>query len=363
MSRIPTHTVEDAPAASRALLQKIVQSTPTGRAANLHAQMAHSPVVLTTYSSHLWKGHATVHELNDIGLFVEVVRSGSFSEAGRRLGMPPNTVSRRIEQLEEGFGVRLMQRSTRRLILTDAGHDLFDRCADAVDLLQQAGQDTIARSQTPSGLVRVAVPTDFFDFYRMEWVAEYLAAHPLVRLDFVLSDAMADLVAEGIDVAFRSGETRNPNYVVRRIHSQAFGMVASPAYLAARGTPTDLQDLAHHDCVTFSHPRNQATWRLHGPDGVETEVVVSGRYTANTAQALRKATLDGLGIALMTAMGLADVAAGRLVPVLPQYQRSDLGMAVVYPSRHLPLAVSAFIESTVDKMQTEFQCYYGPVTR
>ncbi len=140
-------------------------------------------------------------DLNDIGLFVQVVRFGSFAEAGRRLGIPANTVSRRIQELEEQLGARLMQRSTRKLKLTDAGHELYGNSAAAVDGLQQAGEDLIAGARIPRGLIRVAMPADFFDFYKMEWVAEFLASHPQVRIEFVLSDATVDLIEEGIDVA------------------------------------------------------------------------------------------------------------------------------------------------------------------
>jgi len=293
-------------------------------------------------------------DLDDIGLFVSVVRHGSFSEAGRRLGLPPNTVSRRIQQLEARLGARLMQRSTRRLTLTDAGRAFHDRCAPAVEGLQQASQDLIAGARTPSGLVRVAAPADFFDFFEIAWVAEFLAAHPLVQLDFVLSDATADLVAEGIDVAFRSATTRNPDYVVRQIQSRSVGLAASPAYLAARGVPATLQDLAHHDCLMLSRSRGPAIWRLEGPDGREEEIQVKGRCAVNTAGALRKAAIAGLGVALLPNLMAADMAAGRLVPVLPQYRRRDLALGVVYPSRRLlPLAVSAFIGSAVEKMNAE----------
>lgn len=144
-------------------------------------------------------------DLNDIAMFVQVVRGGSFAEAARRLGMPPNTVSRRIQQLEANLGTRLLQRSTRKLTLTSAGQDFHERCAGAVDGLLEAGQELMTGSGEPSGLVRVAAPADFFDFFEMEWVTEFLAAHPRVRLDFVLSDAKADLIAEQIDVAFRGG--------------------------------------------------------------------------------------------------------------------------------------------------------------
>jgi len=297
---------------------------------------------------------ATMLDLNDIGLFVQVVRFGSFAEAGRRLGIPANTVSRRIQELEEQLGARLMQRSTRKLKLTDAGHELYGNSAAAVDGLQQAGEDLIAGARIPRGLIRVAMPADFFDFYKMEWVAEFLASHPQVRIEFVLSDATVDLIEEGIDVAFRGNATPGPNYVVRKIQSRSIGLVASPGYLAARGTPATLQDLTRHDCLFVPQARDYATWRLQGPDDAEEEVTVTGRVMANTAQAIRKAAIAGLGIALTPILGTADFAAGWLVPVLPQYMRRNLGMSVVYPNRaHLPLAVSAFIDSVVGRMRAE----------
>lgn len=293
-------------------------------------------------------------DLNDIGLFVQVVRFGSFAEAGRRLGIPANTVSRRIQELEQQLGARLMQRSTRKLKLTDAGHEFFGNSAAAVDGLQQAGEDLIAGARIPRGLIRVAMPADFFDFYKMEWVAEFLASHPQVRIEFVLSDATADLIEEGIDVAFRGTQTRIPNYVVRKIQSRSIGLVASPSYLAARGTPATLQDLTRHDCLFVPQVRDHATWRLQGPDGIEEEVTVTGRVMANTAQAIRKATIAGLGISMTPILETADFAAGRLVPVLPEYTRRNLSMNVVYPNRtHLPLAVSAFIDSVVRKLRSE----------
>jgi DNA-binding transcriptional LysR family regulator len=292
-------------------------------------------------------------DLNDIAMFVQVVRSGSFAEAARRLGLPPNTVSRRIQQLETHLGTRLLQRSTRKLTLTSAGQDFHERCAGAVDSLLEAGQALMTGSSEPSGLVRVAAPADFFDFFQMDWVTEFLAAHPRVRLDFVLSDAKADLIAEQIDVAFRGGPLLDSGYVGRQIVAPGSGgMVASPAYIAARGTPLTLQDLASHDCVISAHPSGYATWRLVGPNGEEEEVHVAGRFSGNTAQALHRATVAGLGIALLPpVMAKLDVQSGVLVPVLPHYQPNSYGMNVLYPSRRqLPLAVSAFIELAIQKL-------------
>jgi len=292
-------------------------------------------------------------DLNDIAMFVQVVRHGSFAGAARRLGLPPNTVSRRVQQLEAQLGTRLMQRSTRKLTLTSAGQAFHERCAGAVDGLAEAGQELITGSQQPSGLVRVAATADFFDFFPMEWVADFLAAHPLVRIDFVLSDARADLIAEQIDIAFRGGALPDSGYVGRQLlGARTDGMVASPAYIAARGAPASLQDLANHDCVTSPHPSGRTLWRLAGPGGVEEEVQVAGRFSGNTAQALRKAALAGLGVALLPpTMARLDLEAGRLVPVLPQYQRTGQGLSVLYPSRkHLPLAVSAFIAMVTEKL-------------
>lgn len=295
-------------------------------------------------------------DLNDIALFVQVVRNGSFAEAARQLGMPSNTVSRRVQQLEAQLGTRLLQRSTRKLTLTHAGQAFHERCSGAVDGLNDAGQDLMTGSQEPSGVVRIAAMADFFDFFPMEWVADFLAAHPRVRLDFVLSDARADLIADRIDVAFRGGPLQDSGYVGRQLlGAGGEGLVASPAYLATRGVPSTLQDLVNHDCVSFGHPSGVTTWRLVGPGGVEEEVQIASRFNGNTAQALRKATVAGLGIALLPpALGRLDLQAGLLVPVLPQYQRTGYGLHVLYPSRrHLPLAVSAFIGLVMEKLRVE----------
>ena len=165
----------------------------------------------------------------------------------------------------------------------------------------------------------------------------------------------ADLIAEQIDVAFRGGPLRDSGYVGRPLlGARSDGMVASPAYIAARGTPGTLQELASHDCVTSAHPSGRTTWRLAGPDGVEEEVQVAGRFSGNTAQALRKATRGRpRHRPAAAAMAGLDVQAGLLVPVLPQYQRTSQGLSVLYPSRRqLPLAVSAFIALVLEKLSS-----------
>ncbi len=292
-------------------------------------------------------------DLNDVAIFVQVVRCGSFAEASRRLGVPPNTLSRRVQQLEAQLGTRLMQRSTRHLTLTSAGQVFLERCSGAVEGLMDAGEELLAVNQEPSGLVRVAAPADFFDFFAMEWLTEFLVAHPKVRVDFVLSDGRADLIADRIDVAFRGGILEDSGLFARKVlDAGSDGLVASPAYIARRGVPATLQDLVDHDCLAFSHPSGKATWRVTGPDGAPAEVQVAGRFSGNTAQALRKAALAGLGIALLpSTLTQRDLRAGLLVPMLLGYHRQGHGVHMVYPSRrYLPLAVSAFIELVISKM-------------
>ena len=290
-------------------------------------------------------------DLNDVALFVQVVRAGSFAEAARRAGMPSNTASRRIQQLEEQLGLRLLHRSTRRLTLTDAGEAFYARCADEVEALSSAAVELAEGSQVPSGKVRVAAPADFFDWFRMDWVTEFLSTYPKVRLEFVLNDARADLVAEGIDVALRGGKVTEPTLIARRIGSNRACMVASPAYLAARGTPTSLDELASHDCLAVPPATGRTVWRLDGPDG-PTEVQVGGRFYANAAHVLLKASLAGLGITLLPEMMTAPhLRSGQLVEVLPDHCVRGLDVYLVYLSRRqLPRAVSVFIEFAMTKI-------------
>ena len=233
-------------------------------------------------------------DLNDVAVFVQVVRCGSFAEAARRLGIPPNTLSRRVQQLEAQLGTRLMQRSTRKLSLTHAGQDFHERCAAAVDGLVDAGQALMAGNEAPSGLVRVAAPADFFDFFPMEWLVAFLAEYQQVRVDFVLSDARADLIADRIDVAIRGGVLEDSSLFARRVLDAGLdGLVASPAYIAARGAPAALQDLAEHGCLVFAHPSERTTWQLSAHDGTDAEVQVAGRLSGNTVQVLRNPRWPG----------------------------------------------------------------------
>jgi len=269
------------------------------------------------------------------------------------MGVPANTLSRRVKQLETHLDTQLMQRSTRKLTLTSAGRTFFERSAPAIDGVLHAGQELVNDSHAPSGAVRVAAPAGFLESFKMEWVAEFLVTHPRIRLEFVLEDAVVDLIADSIDLAFRSGPTRGSTFTSREIVPNYFTLVASPAYLAARGTPASLLDLAKHDCLTFSSRQNPLTWRLTGPNGNE-ELAVHGRFSANDARALLKGCLCALGIALLpTVISAPEIGAGRLITVLPGYRHERLGFHMVFPNRQrLPAATAAFAEFAERRLRT-----------
>jgi DNA-binding transcriptional LysR family regulator len=220
------------------------------------------------------------------------------------------------------------------------------------DEVLEAGRSVVGSHAAPSGTVRVAAPADFLDFLEVEWLAQFLTEHPRVRIELVLSDSRADLIGEGIDVAFRGGSVDEQRYVYRRLASQHLKLVASPAYLKARGEPQHMPDLAEHDCLVTG-PSSSATWALSGPRGME-EARVSGRVSANTARALLKSCVAGLGIALLPDMlTMAELRAGRLIHVLPQYQRAGAEFCAVLPSRRqIPSAVAAFVAFATERLNS-----------
>ena len=291
-------------------------------------------------------------DFNEVAMFVGVVEAGSFAKAGRRLGIPSNTLSRRVQQLEVSLGVRLLQRTTRKLALTTAGRQFFDRASAGVAAIGVASREVLDGAEVPSGTIRVAAPADFFGMFQLEWVAEFLERHPRVALEFELDDVLADMVAQSIDVALRAGQLLDSSLIARKVTDSSFILVASPGYLARRGTPRASADLRGHDCITTPHASGRHKWSLTGPGGEE-ELEVTGRFAANTVAALLAAAAAGLGIALLPEARVAGpIGEGLLVHVLPAYRRDGGGFHAVFPSRRqLPLAAAAFADFVIEKMR------------
>lgn len=291
-------------------------------------------------------------DLNDLAMFVQVIRAGSFSEAARRLRMPANTLSRRIDQLEGQLGTRLLHRSTRKLAPSTEGQALFERYAPALDQILEIGR-LHADEQELSGSVRITAIASLFEFFRMEWLVEFYARYPHINIDFVLDDTPIDLIAERIDLALRMGIDTSSGFKVRRLGPSAMILAASPAYLERRPAPRTLRELAEHDCLTISNRQGRNTWRLQGPRGSQ-EVSINSRFAVNDGRVLGQACIAGLGIALLPQFIIEPIIAqGKLVRVLPSYRRSStgLGLQLVYTSRPpIPPAVAAFAEFLLEKL-------------
>lgn len=283
-------------------------------------------------------------DLEGVEVFVKVVETGSFTEAGRLLGLPKSTVSRRISRLEDALGVRLLQRTTRKLALTEAGSAYFEQVAPALASVRAADAWIGELQSTPRGTVRVTAPFDFGTSFLADIAIRFVEKHPDIRVFVSLSDQMADLIAEGFDLAFRGGRLEDSSLVARPLGRGKEWLVASPAYVEAHGLPTRPAGLEAHECVLFRSADGRARWPLEGPKGETETVNVSGSIGADEFGFVKSVVLAGQGIGCIPwILCSQDVAAGRLVRVLPGWGIPGGQMHLVYPSaQHLPQRVALF---------------------
>ena len=284
-------------------------------------------------------------DLNDIVVFVRVVEGGSFTAAARLLGMPKTTVSRRIASLEREVGVRLVQRTTRSLSMTDAGRLYYEQSSQALRTIEDANLRLAETRAEPSGTIRISAPVGFGAHYLTSAVFDFLAAFPKTQVELHLTDDKLNLVENRIDLAFRTGILPDSTLTARKLGSTHRILCGSPDYLARHGEPQAAADLARHHCVIAGPSTGSAHWVLDGPRGQET-VSVSGRFAANEMQAVIAAAIAGYGIAqLPYQVAEALVRNGRLRRVLGDYTTPVGGVYAVYPSsRHVSPLVKAFVE-------------------
>ena len=293
-------------------------------------------------------------DLNDIMVFARVVEAGSFTAAARVLAMPKTTVSRRIAALERELGVRLLQRTTRSLNMTDAGRLYYEQSSQALRTIEEANLRLAETRAEPLGTIRISAPVGFAGQYLTPAVIEFLAIYPKTGVELRLTDDRLNLVEDGIDLAFRTGVLPDSTLIARKLGSTFRLLCASPDYLARCGTPQALADLAHHHCVIAGQSATGAHWALDGPDGQET-VTVAGRFAANEMQAVATAALAGYGIAqLPGAMAEPFIRERRLVRVLGDYTTQAGGLYVLYPSsRFLSPLVKAFVDLAADRISKQ----------
>ena len=283
-------------------------------------------------------GTVTLNHLADMTLFVHIVERGSLSGAGRALGLPKATVSRRLAQMEQRLGAPLLRRSTRALTPTDLGRRSIERIRPIVRDAMLAQAEVEAEHAAPAGLLRVSATTAYGQVVVAPRLFSFLAAHPAVRIDLRLTDERVHLVAEGFDLAIRMGRLDDSELVARRIATVPVRLVAAPAYLAARRAPIIPQDLAQHRAILTRTDLD------HCEVGGETVRLLWSLSTGNML-VTRDAILQGLGIGLLPAF-LADehISAGRLVPILPEEPLRDGEVHAVWPRSVAPSpAVTALI--------------------
>lgn len=279
--------------------------------------------------------------LNDMALFVEVVKARSFRGAADIIGMPNSTLSRRISALEKTIGLRLLHRTTRRIRLTEAGQIYYERCKRIVDEAKLAHEQLGEMLEQPSGVLRASLPVDFAVTYMTPLVAEFARLYPGIVFDFDLTSRRVDLVSEPFDVAIRIGALENSQLIARPLAVLPVYLYASPRYLDRSGEPAEPADLAHHECLGLM---KTSEWTLH--DGAHTtKVSIGGRFTLNSVGMIcRLAALD-MGIIMMLEKIVADdLASGRLCRVLPQWHGTPVPVYAVTETRLLPAKTQYFIK-------------------
>lgn len=285
-----------------------------------------------------------VLDLNDVAAFVRVVGRAGFAPAARELGVPTSTLSRAVARLEASTGTQLVHRNTRSVTPTSEGRTFYSEVAPAILTLQHAARAADGNEREARGRLRISAPNDIGSTFVAGLVAAFTERHPNVDVSVELSMRHVNLVQEGIDVALRaSDKLSDSSLVARKAGDLEAALYASPGYLSSWGAPAGPADLDAHRCVLFRPDNGECTWRLHGPEGV-IERRVRGRIGGDDHSFVRGAALAGAGVALLPHLIAADdVAAGRLVHVLPQYVVRGASLYVVYAAaRVLPAKISAF---------------------
>ncbi|MDE2514934.1 MAG: LysR family transcriptional regulator [Rhodospirillales bacterium] len=279
-----------------------------------------------------------------------MVEAGGFSAAARRLGLSPAMVSNHVQELEQRLGVRLLNRTTRRVSLTEVGQTYYDQCSRILVAIEEADQTAAALQTTPTGRLRLNCPNALGHLIGPV-VAEYLVRYPQMQVDAVMTDRPVDLIEEGLDLGITMVPNPDSQLIVRRLSGYRHILCASPDYLARNGAPRVPADLAAHNCLHHSNYPFGDDWVFDGPDG-ETTVSVRGNLITNGSTLLRAAGLRGLGIVLAPRFLVSDdLAAGRVVTLLDSYVPRRMRLEVVYPHRHrLSAKVRLFIDALVERL-------------
>jgi DNA-binding transcriptional LysR family regulator len=277
-------------------------------------------------------------DLNALALFAKVVQAASFSEAARRLKMPISTVSRRIAELEDELGVRLLERSTRNLRLTELGAEVLEHAIRSAELREAVECVVSNRLSDVTGTLKLSAMPSVSDTLLTPLVTAFQASYPNVRVQILVTERLVDLIAEGVDLAFRLGALKDSCLVARRILTYRHRLVASPSYLKTRNPPTRPQDLANHRLLTFSHWKPENSWTFVHKNGRDREIVTfQPCFSMNDYTGLAPALVAGAGIGdLPPVVQPGLVREGRLVEVMPDWRFRAYDLSLVHvANRHI----------------------------
>ncbi|MEO0756379.1 MAG: LysR family transcriptional regulator [Cyanobacteria bacterium J06648_16] len=289
-------------------------------------------------------------ELSTLQLFVEVVRQGSFAAVARDHNLDPSSVSRAIAGLEAELGIRLFQRTMRKLSPTEAGTDYFERIESLIEDLQQAGTIAADIATQPQGQLRVTASVSFGLRCIVPLLPAFQARYPKLTVDLLLTDTVLDLLAERVDVAIRLGLMADSSLIAQRLIPTHYAICASSAYLKQTQPIQQPTDLAHHNCLLFPLAVFRSRWIFRDSQKQITEVTVKGQTVVSNAIALRDCAVSGIGLAILPNWLIQDdLKTGRLVNVLPNYDVTatdfDTAAWLVYPSRrYIPAKVKVFVD-------------------
>ena len=284
-------------------------------------------------------------DLNDMIIFTNVVDAGTISGAAKEMGQPKSTISRRMKLLEEELGVRLLQRTTRSLKLTELGAVFYERCKRVQAEAEEAERSVSAGQEVPRGILRITAPAETGVTRMGTLIAEYTKKYPEVRVTMDLSNRFVDLIEEGYDLAIRAGELEDSTMVARRLGSTRLVVCSSPGYLRANTAPETPYELKNHPLALYSNTLQKHTFHFRGPQGIAS-IQVEPQHCANSLMVLRDMVKSGYGITLLPESHThSDVLEGRLVLLLEEWKLPENGVFAIYPSpRHLTPKVKSFID-------------------
>jgi DNA-binding transcriptional LysR family regulator len=287
-------------------------------------------------------------------VFTAVVDAGSFASAAEKLELSRGMATRYVSQLEAHLGVRLLNRTTRKLSLTEAGADYYQRSTQVLSMVEDSEAAAARQVSVPHGTLRVATSVAFGVLQMGSAVTEYLKRYPRVHVDVALNDRVVDLVEEGFDLAIRIGPRVDPGLVARKISRMRIIVCASPAYLKNHGTPKNPAQLVEHNCLTYSYSSQESNWPFLQKTAERT-VGVSGSLRANNGNVLVNAAIEGLGIIRQPAFVVANALRTKsLVRVLPDWCAGEHAVSAVYPNRqYLPPKVRTFIDFLAERFGRE----------